>query len=77
MVAYCKNENKINFFNDSYQALEKSNALVLMTEWKMFRNLKIDKMKKIMSEYNIFDGRNQYDPAFMRENGFIYEGMGR
>ena len=58
-------------------ALENSDALVLMTEWKMFRNPSLSKMKAIMKNLCIFDGRNQYDPVYMRENGFEYKGIGR
>ena len=69
--------NKLVFCDDSYGALENSNALVLMTEWKMFRNPSLSKMKEKMQNLCIFDGRNQYDPDYMRENGFEYKGIGR
>lgn len=68
---------KIIFCDDSYGALENSNALVLMTEWKMFRNPSLSKMKELMQNLCIFDGRNQYDPEYMRKNGFEYKGIGR
>lgn len=70
-------EKKLTFFDDNYAALENSDALVLMTEWKMFRNPSLSKMKKLMQNLCIFDGRNQYDPDYMRENGFEYKGIGR
>tara|TARA_B100000029_G_C17513093_1_gene937040 strand:- start:186 stop:1517 length:1332 start_codon:yes stop_codon:yes gene_type:complete len=68
---------KIVFYDDNYQALENSNALVLMTEWKMFRNPSIKILKQKMKELYIFDGRNQYDPNSMKKNGFEYKGIGR
>jgi UDPglucose 6-dehydrogenase len=68
---------KLTFFDDNYSALENSDALVLMTEWKMFRNPSLSKMKEKMQNLCIFDGRNQYDPDYMRENGFEYKGIGR
>jgi len=68
---------KLTFCDDNYSALENSNALVLMTEWKMFRNPSLSKMKEKMQNLCIFDGRNQYDPDYMRENGFEYKGIGR
>jgi len=71
------NENKLIFFEDNYAALENSDAVVIMTEWKMFRNPTLSKMKKLMRDLCIFDGRNQYDPDYMRENGFYYKGIGR
>jgi len=68
---------KLIFCDDSYSALANSNALVLMTEWKMFRNPSLSKMKELMQNPCIFDGRNQYDPDYMRNNGFYYKGIGR
>ena len=70
-------EGKMIFYEDNYEALESADALVLMTEWKMFRNPSLSKMKILMQNLCIFDGRNQYDPAYMRENGFYYKGIGR
>ena len=70
-------ENKLTFFDDNYAALDNGDALVLMTEWKMFRNPSLSKMKELMKNLCIFDGRNQYDPDYMRENGFEYKGIGR
>ena len=69
--------NKLILLDDHYTALEDCDALVLMTEWKMFRNPSITKMKKEMKYLCIFDGRNQYDPVYMRQNGFEYKGIGR
>ena len=70
-------EKKLIFFVDNYDALENSDALLLMTEWKMFRNPSLSKMKELMQNLCIFDGRNQYDPEFMKKNGFEYKGIGR
>ena len=69
--------NKLILLDDHYTALEDCDALVLMTEWKMFRNPSIKNMKKLMQEFCIFDGRNQYDPQYMKKNGFMYKGIGR
>jgi len=70
-------ENKLTLVDNNYTALENSDALILMTEWKMFRNPSIRKMKEKMKKLSIFDGRNQYDPEYMRKNGFEYKGIGR
>ena len=59
------------------EALKNAHALILMTEWKMFRNPILSKVKKLMTNLCIFDGRNQYDPQYMKENGFRYKGIGR
>jgi len=69
--------NELIFFDDNYSALENADALALMTEWKMFRNPSLQKMKEQMQNLCIFDGRNQYDPEFMKKNGFEYKGIGR
>ena len=68
---------QLTFFDDNYTALENSDALVLMTEWKMFRNPSLSKMKELMQNLCIFDGRNQYNPEYLRQNGFEYKGIGR
>jgi len=60
-----------------YDALKGADALALVTEWKPFRTPDFRAMKKIMQQSIIFDGRNQYDPTQMREEGFEYEGIGR
>ena len=70
-------DNKLTLVDDNYTALENSDALILMTEWKMFRNPSIRKMKEKMKKLSIFDGRNQYDPEYIRKNGFEYKGIGR
>lgn len=60
-----------------YEALEGADALVLVTEWKPFRHPDFTAMKKLMRQPIIFDGRNQYDPSQMAQEGFEYRGMGR
>jgi UDPglucose 6-dehydrogenase len=60
-----------------YEALEQADALVLVTEWKPFRTPDFVAMKTLMKQRVIFDGRNQYDPARVRNEGFVYEGIGR
>jgi UDPglucose 6-dehydrogenase len=60
-----------------YEALTDVNALILVTEWKPFNNPDFDKMKKLMKEPVVFDGRNQYAPQQMRKLGFNYMTIGR
>jgi UDPglucose 6-dehydrogenase len=67
----------VKLFKNNYNALKNSDALVLVTEWNEFRKLDYGKMKKLMRSKAIFDGRNIYDPAEARENGFKYYGIGR
>ncbi len=59
------------------QALENTDACVLVTEWKAFRQPDFIKIKLLMDEPVIFDGRNQYSPEEIGEAGFEYHGLGR
>lgn len=68
---------RVHFFKNSYDALKNANALVIATEWSEFRRFDFDEVKKLMKDPVIFDGRNIYDPSVMKENGFVYYGMGR
>lgn len=67
----------VELVSHQYQALEGADAMVLVTEWKPFRQPDFRAMKRLMAGYAIFDGRNQYDPAQVRRNGFEYYGIGR
>ncbi len=60
-----------------YEALEGVDALFIVTEWNEFRHPDFERMKALMKTPVIFDGRNIYDPARMRELGFTYQGIGR
>ncbi len=60
-----------------YAALENADALVIMTEWNEFRRPDYERMGKLMRAKVIFDGRNLYTPATMREQGFRYYSIGR
>lgn len=51
--------------------------MVLVTEWKRFRQPDFAAMKDLMRSPVIFDGRNQYDPEVAAEHGFVYFGIGR
>jgi len=62
---------------DAYTAVKDADALILVTEWAEFRELDFERVKKIMQRPVIFDGRNMFDPAKMRELGFTYVGIGR
>ncbi|MDD9304990.1 MAG: UDP-glucose/GDP-mannose dehydrogenase family protein [Desulfobacter sp.] len=70
-------KDQVVFVSDPYQALEESDACILVTEWKTFRQPDFKKMKILMKSPVIFDGRNQYDPEEMEETGFEYHGIGR
>ena len=62
---------------DEYEVLDGADALIIVTEWKEFRNPDFDRIKELLKQPVIFDGRNLYDPAFMRAQGFIHFSIGR
>ena len=69
--------NRIRFAERPYEALEGADGLFLVTEWNEFRHPDFDRMKSLMRQPVIFDGRNLYDPSRMRQKGFTYFGVGR
>ncbi len=64
-------------FSDVYQALTNSDGLVLATEWEEFKELNWTKVKRIMAQPNIFDGRNFLPDVKLKKLGFKYLGIGR
>ena len=69
--------DKIAYASNQYDALNDADALLIATEWSMFRNPDFDKMKSCLKEPLIFDGRNIYDVEDMKAKGFYYNSMGR
>lgn len=69
--------NKIEYCDTPYSALEKSDALIIVTEWNEFRTPDFGKIKQLLREPVIFDGRNLYDLSKMEESGFTYYSIGR
>jgi UDPglucose 6-dehydrogenase len=69
--------NRIEFAANAYDALPQADALVLATEWNEFRSPDWERVKKLMRTPAIFDGRNIYQPRYLREEGFIYYGVGK
>ncbi len=69
--------DKITFAANEYAALEGADALMIMTEWQLFRTPDFDKIRKALKNPAIFDGRNLYSVENMREQGFYYTSIGR
>jgi len=67
----------LTLVSNQYEALQSVDAMLLVTEWKPFRNPDLAAMRRSMKQTVIFDGRNQYDPDFIRGEGFEYFGVGR
>jgi UDPglucose 6-dehydrogenase len=68
---------KVYFASDEYDAIQDSDALMIMTEWPVFRTPDFDRVKSLLKNQVIFDGRNLYDLAQMEELGFEYYSIGR
>jgi UDPglucose 6-dehydrogenase len=67
----------ITYTEEQYQAIEGADALAICTEWNLFRTPDFDKMKVLLKNSAIFDGRNLYDMSEMKEKGFYYNSIGR
>jgi len=68
---------RVTYFDNNYDAAEGVDALILVTEWPSYRRPDFRKLKALMAKPVLFDGRNQWDPAMVRELGFFYKGVGR
>ncbi len=69
--------DRVHYAADQYEALEGADALVIVTEWLVFRNPDLDRMTEMIRSGIIVDGRNLYEPETMKELGFTYICMGR
>lgn len=70
-------DKDIEYFQKNYDALQNADALIIATEWFHFRNPDFLRMKSLLKHPVIFDGRNQYEPKKMKEEGFTYFCIGR
>lgn len=69
--------DKISFAGNEYEALEKADALLICTEWSVFRNPDFKKLGELLNDKVIFDGRNLFDVEEMNKHGFYYQSIGR
>ncbi|HEY3488186.1 MAG TPA: nucleotide sugar dehydrogenase, partial [Gammaproteobacteria bacterium] len=67
----------LSFVKNAYDALSGADAMVICTEWDEFRSPDFDRMKQLLKQPVLVDGRNLYDPPFMNGLGFSYYGVGR
>jgi UDPglucose 6-dehydrogenase len=67
----------VTVVSHAYEAPVGADALVLLTEWSVFRNPDFERIKSLLRTPVIIDGRNQYDPEELRALGFLYRGVGR
>ena len=69
--------SNVKYGKDAYDTIKDVDALVIATEWDEFRGVDLIKIRSLLKTPIIFDGRNIYDPAEMKELGFTYYGVGR
>jgi UDPglucose 6-dehydrogenase len=69
--------DRITYAAKSYEALVGADAMALVTEWNEFREPDFERMKKMMRQPLIVDGRNIYNPEAVRGHGFTYVSIGR
>ncbi len=70
-------DGKIETFQNGYDALDNADALVIFTDWQEFRNPDFDVIASKLKKPVIFDGRNLYDPSYVRKQGIEYHSVGR
>jgi len=68
---------KIDYASDEYSALSGADALLICTEWGIFRNPDFTRMKSLMKDAVLFDGRNLFEIGEMNDKGFYYCSIGR
>jgi UDPglucose 6-dehydrogenase len=68
---------KVKLCQDPYEVAKGADCLAVLTEWNEFKELDFSRVKRLMRQPLIVDGRNLYDPAAMRRLGFRYLGVGR
>lgn len=69
--------DRLHFAEHALDALADADALAIVTEWKEFRSPNFERMRSLMRQPVIFDGRNLYDPATVGASGFVYHSIGR
>ncbi len=67
----------VKFVKSSYDACRNADAVLILTEWREFRDIDLSRLKKMLKRPLIIDGRNLYDPVEMRKQGFKYYSIGR
>ena len=69
--------NDVEFCKDPYEAAKDADALLILTEWSEFKELDLKKIKSLLKNPIIIDGRNIYNPEELRKEGFTYISIGR
>ena len=69
--------SRVTFADSNYDALQGADGLAIVTEWNEFRRPDLERMKTLLKTPIIFDGRNLFAPAQMKQHGFTYYSIGR
>jgi UDPglucose 6-dehydrogenase len=72
-----QNLPQVEMCANPYEMAQGCDALVVLTEWNEFKNLDLPRLRQLMKQAVIMDGRNVYDPQMMKALGFHYRGLGR
>jgi UDPglucose 6-dehydrogenase len=67
----------VTYVEDMNDVADGCDALVIATEWPVFKQLDLERARKLLSHPILFDGRNLFDPQEMEKLGFIYKSVGR
>ena len=70
-------KDRVGYSEDMYSMLDGADALVICTDWPEFKQPDFQKMRTLLAQPVIYDGRNLYDPVSMKEDGFTYYSVGR
>ena len=68
---------EVEIFDDVYNMTEGCDALIVVTPWNEFKQLDLERVKDLLNSPVIYDGRNIYDPKYMKSIGFNYRAIGR
>ena len=72
-----QDDENVTIVGEQYEALESADALAVVTEWNQFRSPDFERIKRMLQQPLVFDGRNLYSPQLMKELGFVYYCVGR
>ena len=75
--AHFGDHDHLNYCQSAYEACQSADTLMVITEWKEFWNVDLDKVKRLMRSAVLLDGRNLYDPSLLASKGWYYSGVGR
>ncbi len=67
----------LSYAETAYDAAADADALLILTDWKEFAELDLDKLNQVLKYPIVIDGRNLFEPAVMQQHGFTYMSIGR